>query len=139
MTDYRYLPQNRIHGNTEWVNPLEDKSAVFEVLTNNATGKLQKGVAYQRFVIKPGETAVISSQYDQAIRTESKLGQVIGGVCPWLMKKGETEINLHPSMKAHEEIEKAELYKMATKIKEERDLEEARAVKAELKKSGKVK
>lgn len=64
---------------TEWYNP--SKSTV-ELRIFVQPGNVQV------YKIPPKGTALISEEYDEAIRA-TRDGRVVGGLCPWLLKASE--------------------------------------------------
>lgn len=115
---------------TIWINDTTEK-AVFRVLTTKLTGKKNSGVLFKTVEINPGERKALDSEYDSAIRTENAYGQVIGGLCPWLKKEGEVEVELHPCLDYKAVEEQIALEKLATKLQKDDALKDAIKVFAE--------
>ena len=115
-----------------WKNN-NDKKAVFRLLTHEKrTGKHQKFGAdckasvFLPIVIEPGETRMLPSEYDQAIRFVSpKTGQVSGGLCPWLTKVGEEELIIETSLDYKSAFQNQEALDLVKTLAKEEELKQA--------------
>lgn len=118
-----------------WRND-NDKPAVFKILTdkkvtkNNSrrmnNGEQCQGSIFLNVIIQPGETKQLPSEYDQAIRTVSpRSGQVVGGLCPWLVKVGEEDVVVHISLDYKASMMEAEAMQLVASMKKETELRAA--------------
>jgi len=122
--------------NTTWVNPSQEHTANFNLLTNQPSGIKGTGRAWIQVTIKPGEEQVLPSVYDSAIRGLDKSGtMVISGKCPWLLKKGEEPLPLHPALDFEKVIEKQSLLQLQKQLEEEKATQEAKELYQEIKKN----
>jgi hypothetical protein len=135
--DFIYTEKSETY--STWRND-NDRTAVFKLLTDkkitkNSSRRMNNGEPVQGSIflnvkIEPGESKQLPSEYDQAIRTVSpKTGQVVGGLCPWLVKVGEEDIVVHVSLDYKTSIMETEALELAKSMKKETEL---RAALAEL-------
>ena len=117
--------------NTIWVNDTK-YTATFRLMQFKH-GKAPNSASFKKYVIAPGETKLIDSQFDSAIRTEDKYGRVIGGLCPWLKKQGEDEVEMEDCLNFEAVADKMAIQKLAEELKQSKALEEAIKVHAEQK------
>ena len=133
--DFVYTEKSATY--STWRND-NDKPAVFRLLTDkkitknnskrNNNGESVQGSIFLSVRLEPGQTTQLPSEYDQAIRTVSpKTGQVVGGLCPWLIKVGEEDIVVHVSLDYKTSIMESEALALVATMKKENELREALA------------
>lgn len=111
---------------TTWINP-SDKPVVLRLLQANG-----RYMDLKKSTIQPGEGLRLSSVYDDAIRrVDPKTGYIVSGKCPWLLKAGEENIKLHPSLDFKAIIEEQELAREAEKIRKDESYAKAIVRRAE--------
>jgi hypothetical protein len=119
---------------TVWVNNTV-YTAKFKLMQEK-TGKAAYSSAFRTHVLKPGDKLTLSSVFDDAIRTVDKNGMVVGGLCPWLEKEGEDDVEIHSCLDFESIAEELELQKIAVQNTKSKALEEAVKIMAEKKASG---
>lgn len=89
---------------TTWKNNTSDTFRFELLLEGGINGNLIE------IVLKPGESKVLDSIYDNGIQVVNEHGQIISGACPRLTKVGHEEFELHPNLD-YQLIEERELQK----------------------------
>lgn len=112
---------------TIWINDSEEDIKL--KLYKEVAGGSNKMTAVM-VEVKAGKQVSLPSIYDQSIRKE-RHGQVVGGLCPWLRKKGETKVNLLPELDYFARKKEQDMVEMAEKIQKQKALEEAAKLLAE--------
>jgi len=101
------------------------------------TNELNKNGSFKKvsYVLKPGDTAVIDSRYDEMIREiNPHTGNVCGGIAPQLLNNKENP-ELNRSIRSDLDSEEEELMKIQMILEKERKFREAKEV-VEFKKRG---
>ncbi len=133
--DFVYSEQKETF--STWRND-NDKPAVFKLLTDKKVtknrskhmnnGEQVQGSIFLPVRVEPGQSIQLPSEYDQAIRTVSpKTNQVVGGLCPWLIKVGEEDLVVHVSLDYKTSIMETEALELAKAMKKENELRSALA------------
>jgi hypothetical protein len=119
---------------SEWTNN-NDQTAVFRLLTHEKRpgnhrqfGPDCQASLFLPVTVEPGQTIKLPSVYDQSIRkVNEKTGQVVGGLCPWLVKTGEEDIIVHRSLDYKAAFLQEEAKELVEGMKKENELREALA------------
>lgn len=82
---------------------------------------------FRDITIPPGSSYKIESVYDQTIRKQDANGQIVGGDCPWLLKEGETEVNISEALDFELALEVDKLNKATKKLIKQNILTEKQA------------
>lgn len=106
---------------TTWVNDTE-VTIRFKLYLETAGGS--KKMVSKVIEIEPGKQLSLPSSFDSAIRKERD-GKIVGGLCPWLKKKGETNLNLLPELDYFARKKEQDMTELAEKLRKQKDLEEA--------------
>lgn len=119
---------------TVWVNNTTH-TAKFKIMLEKA-GRAPNSAAFRAITLSPGQSIKLDSVHDHSIRTEDAYGKVVGGLCPWLSKDGEDEVEMEPCLDFEAVANQLELEKLAVKVQKDKALEEAIKIQAEQKASG---
>lgn len=114
---------------TVWVNDTAHP-AKFRLMLDKK-GKAPHSAAFKFVTVPVGGKITLPKDFDDAIRTENEFGVVVGGLCPWLKKEGEVEVQLEPCLDFETVIEETKASKLADKLQKQKALEEARKLMAE--------
>lgn len=119
---------------TVWVNNTTH-TAKFKLMQEKS-GRVANSAAFRTHILKPGDKVTLSSVFDDAIRTIDKDGIIVGGLCPWLEKEGEDDVEMHSCLDFETIAEELELQKIAIKNTKAKALEAAVKIMAEQKAAG---
>jgi len=112
-----------------WINNTQHTARFMLMLDNTNTKTYCGGV--RAIKIAPGESIVLQSVYDRAIRTLSETGEVVGGLCPWLEKlEDDYKPELAKCLDFESVIEEEAAKKLAEKLQKDTAMAEARKVLA---------
>jgi len=117
---------------SEWKNNNTD-TANFKLLMDNKRpgsdsrhGVDCKASVFLPVRLEPGQSIKLPKEYDQAIRKVCpKTGQVVGGLCPWLVKVGEEDIVVHSSLDYKAAFQEQEAMELMKAMKKENELRDA--------------
>lgn len=130
----KHFKEETEYTETVWTNTTVH-TATFRLMLDKP-GRAPHSSKFRVYTIKPGDKVSIPSYYSDAIRTEDKYGKVIGGLCPWLKKAGEGEVEMEKCLDFETIASNIELEVLAKKIQKDKALEEAIKVQAENKVKG---
>lgn len=115
--------EKELNQKTTWYNDSEYdvKFSYFQEAVG--TQKMKKVTV----TIPAGKTQTLPSHLDSTIRkVDSSTNQIVGGLVPWLKKKGEKELNLHPCLDFHKMKEEEKINQLVSEIRKNKDLEEVK-------------
>ncbi len=130
LDDEDATEQEAVYKLTTWVNDTQE-TARFQLMQVEA-GKIQYSAKFRKIVIKPGQKLALESRFDDAIRTMER-GRVVGGLCPWLKKEGEDEVEMEDCLDYKTVAETLEVLDLSLKLQKRKGLEEAIKIHSERK------
>lgn len=119
-----YSEEEQAYEETTWVNGTHD-TVKFRLMTDKRTGPKNSGIHFRIVTLHPGDKITLSSEFNSAIRTEDTNGIIVGGLCPFLNKEGEEEVNLHPCLDFKKVVEDIELDALAKKMQKDNSMKDA--------------